>query len=38
MGSLSMTAYTLDDQVEVDGHDTDGAPPLPDAPADSTNT
>ena len=38
MGSLSMTAYTLDDQVEVDGHDRDGAPPLPDVPPDSTNT
>jgi 4,5-DOPA dioxygenase extradiol len=37
MGSLSMTAYTLDDEVDIQGHDTEGAPPLPDAPPDETN-
>ena len=38
MGSLSMTSYTLDDEVDAGGDDRDGAPPLPDVPADSTNT
>ena len=39
MGSLSMTAYTLDDEAvaHVGLDDPDGAPPLPDAPADDTN-
>ena len=38
MGSLSMTAYTVDGDVAPDADaDPHGAPPLPDAPADDTN-
>ena len=37
MGSLSMTSYTLDARCEVDATNVDGAPPLPDLPADATN-
>lgn len=37
MGSLSMTAYTLDDPAPGDVDDPHGAPPLPEIPADDTN-
>ena len=37
MGSLSMTAYSLDAHRGARPHDTDGAPPLPPIPADETN-
>jgi 4,5-DOPA dioxygenase extradiol len=37
MGSLSMTSYTLDARCDVDSANADGAPPLPDAPADEMN-
>jgi len=37
MGSLSMTAYTLDIGDDRHPHETDGAPPLPDVPAEETN-
>ena len=37
MGSLSMTSYTLDARCEVDTTDGNGAPALPDVPADETN-
>jgi 4,5-DOPA dioxygenase extradiol len=37
MGSLSMTAYTLDTHPDVDLRDEPGSPPLPEAPADETN-
>jgi 4,5-DOPA dioxygenase extradiol len=37
MGSLSMTSYTLDARCEVDTTDGQGAPALPDVPADETN-
>jgi 4,5-DOPA dioxygenase extradiol len=37
MGSLSMTAYTLDDHAFPHVDEDHGAPPLPDAPADDTN-
>jgi 4,5-DOPA dioxygenase extradiol len=37
MGSLSMTAYALDDEAPADAPGPRGAPPLPDAPADETN-
>jgi 4,5-DOPA dioxygenase extradiol len=36
MGSLSMTAYTLDADCP-DGQERGGAPPLPTLPADETN-
>ena len=37
MGSLSMTSYTLDARCDIDAANTDGAPPLPEVPADETN-
>jgi 4,5-DOPA dioxygenase extradiol len=37
MGSLSMTSYTLGANCDVDTTNADGAPPLPDVPADETN-
>jgi 4,5-DOPA dioxygenase extradiol len=37
MGSLSMTAYTLDAGAPRASGEGDGAPPLPDVPADETN-
>ena len=37
MGSLSMTAYTLDANCPVTPADPDPSPPLPDIPADETN-
>ncbi|MGH9133671.1 MAG: 4,5-DOPA dioxygenase extradiol [Ilumatobacteraceae bacterium] len=37
MGSLSMTSYTLDAHCDLDPADTEGAPALPDVPADETN-
>jgi 4,5-DOPA dioxygenase extradiol len=38
MGSLSMTAYTLDATVAAGEIVGEGAPPLPNVPADETNT
>jgi 4,5-DOPA dioxygenase extradiol len=37
MGSLSMTSYTLDASCGVDSTNAEGAPPLPEVPADETN-
>ena len=37
MGSLSMTSFTLDARCEVDTTGGNGAPTLPDVPADETN-
>jgi 4,5-DOPA dioxygenase extradiol len=36
MGSLSMTAYSVDMQADTAPDQTDGAPPLPHLPADET--
>jgi hypothetical protein len=36
MGSLSMTAYSVGMQADTAPDQTDGAPPLPDLPADET--
>jgi 4,5-DOPA dioxygenase extradiol len=37
MGSLSMTAYTVGSRVAAGSTEANGAPPLPDVPADETN-